>query len=222
MTSGPGWTLPNTITVLRIVACPAILFLALAPSVGARIAAFALYIVAALSDIWDGYLARKHGWITDVGKLLDPLADKLLLLATFIPFYLISHRAGTEGDVPWWGPLPLWVVVVIFGRELAITVFRSWAARRGTVIAAGTSGKHKALFQSIFSGALLAWYPLDQLAAERGWNVAIWTHWSPFHRAVIGVTLAVAVILTVYSALDYLWSYRALVRSEAGAEEPPR
>ena len=77
---------PNLITIGRILVCPAIFALALASSVEARMLAFVLFVVAGLSDLWDGYLARKHGWITDVGKLLDPLADKLLLLSTFIPF----------------------------------------------------------------------------------------------------------------------------------------
>ena len=211
MSAGGRWTLPNIITILRIAACPAIFLLALAPSVTARFAAFVLYLVAAFSDVWDGYLARKHGWVTDMGKLLDPLADKLLLLATFIPFYLISHRPGEVGDVPWWGALPLWIMVVVFGRELFITLFRGWASRRGTIIAAGRSGKFKALFQNFFSGGLLLWFPLESVALDRGWAGPAWEVWSVVHRAWVGITLGVAVLLTVYSMIDYLWSYRALV-----------
>jgi len=206
------WTLPNIITVVRIVAAPAVLVLALAPSVSARAFAFLLFVAAALSDVWDGYLARKHGWITDMGKLLDPLADKLLLVATFIPFFLISRRPGGLEEVPWWGPLPVWVVVVIFGRELGITLFRSWASRRGVVIAAGKSGKQKALFQNLFSGALLLWYPVQQHAMAQGWSGGSWQAWAAFHRALVALTLAVAVLLTVYSAVDYLWRHRAMVR----------
>ena len=100
--------LPNAITVGRIVACPAIFYLALQPSVAARLVAFVLFVGAGLSDLWDGHLARKHGWITDVGKLLDPAADKLLLVSTFIPFYIISHREGETGLIPLWGMLPMW------------------------------------------------------------------------------------------------------------------
>ena len=92
--------LPNAITVGRIVACPAIFYLALQPSVGAKLAAFVLFVGAGLSELWDGHLARKHGWITDVGKLLDPAADKLLLFSTFIPFYIISNRPGEAGWIP--------------------------------------------------------------------------------------------------------------------------
>lgn len=187
-------------------------WLVLLPGIGARMAAFGLFLAAALSDIWDGYLARKHGWITDVGKLLDPIADKLLMASTLIPFYLVSHRPGELNDVPFWGPLPFWVLIVIFGREVAITLFRSWAARRGVVIAAGGSGKLKALLQSLFSGGLLLWYPLQDLALVRGWTASGgWAAWSAFHRGWVGLTLALALVLTIYSMIDYLWSYRAVV-----------
>ena len=213
MTAGSRWTLPNTITVLRIVACPGLAWLALSTSLGARFAAFALFLAAAISDIWDGYLARKHNWITDIGKLLDPFADKLLLVSTFLPVYLISHRVGDLEDVPFWGPMPLWVLIVIFGRELAITVFRSWAQKRGVIIAAGPSGKQKAAFQFIFLGSILFWYPLQQLVVERSWYGELWDRWSAFHSAVIATTLAIAVILTVWSGLDYYRSYRSLVRA---------
>ena len=209
--SGTRLTLPNVITFGRIVVCPVIFFLALAPGLGARFAAFGLFVAAGLSDVWDGYLARKHGWITDMGKLLDPLADKLLLLATWVPFFLISHRGTEAAEIPFLGPMPLWILVVILGRELFITVFRSWAARKGVVIAAGSSGKQKALFQSLFAGGLLLWYPLLAVAVDRGWAGALWTGWSLFHRVFVAVTLAVAVVLTVYSMLDYLWRYRSLL-----------
>ncbi len=210
------WNLPNLITVIRIVVSPAIFMMALSPGIGTRFAAFALFVAAALSDIWDGYLARKHGLITDLGKLLDPLADKLLVAVTFIPFYMISHREVDPGLVPWWGELPMWVMVVIFGREIFITVFRSYAARRGVIIAAGKSGKRKALLQALFIGGLMLWYPLSDLAAARGWEGnPLWSVWSTLHEAWVGLTLVGAVVLTVYSLGVYLWRYRTLL----GAEE---
>ncbi|MEJ2541934.1 MAG: CDP-diacylglycerol--glycerol-3-phosphate 3-phosphatidyltransferase [Gemmatimonadota bacterium] len=203
-------TLPNLITGARIIAAPVVAWFAMAGGTGLRFAAFFLFLAAALSDLWDGYLARKHGWITDIGKLLDPLADKLLLAATLIPFYLISHRPGVENDVPFWGPFPFWALAVLLGREIFITGFRSYANRRGVVIAAGRSGKYKAFLQSLFAGALLLWYPLQQWAVGRGLSGPVWNAWSLFHRAFIAVTLAVALVLTVYSMLDYLWRYRSL------------
>jgi phosphatidylglycerophosphate synthase len=103
------------------------------------------------------------------------------------------------------------VVVVIFGREIFMTAFRSWAARRGVIIAAGRAGKRKALVQSLFSGGLLLWLPLAGMAVERGWTGQFWEVWSLLHRAWVGVTLALAVLLTVYSMLDYIWRYRSLL-----------
>ena len=209
--TGSRLNLPNVITVARIFACPVIFFLAISPGVGARFAAFVLFVVAGLSDVWDGWLARKHGLITDMGKLLDPIADKLLLVATLVPFYIISHR-GVEADlIPWWGPMPLWVIVVIFGRELFITLFRSYAAGRGVVIAAGKSGKRKALLQALFIGGLLLWYPVRVVAEASGWSGTAWTVVSTIIQAWVGITLAAAIVLTVYSMIDYLWSYRSLV-----------
>jgi len=210
--SGSRFTLPNIITVARIAMCPVIYWLAISPGAGARFGAFALFVVAGLSDVWDGYLARRYDLITDIGKLLDPIADKLLLVVTFVPFYLISHR-GVELDLmPWpWFEMPMWVMVVILGRELFITLFRQYAVRRGVVIAAGRSGKYKALFQSLFVGSLLLLYPLRVVAAERGWDGAFWDAWSRFHGAWVTVTLSIAIVLTVYSMFDYLWSYRSVV-----------
>lgn len=211
--AGSRLNLPNVITAARIAACPAVFFLALSPSAGARAWAFVVFVLASLSDLWDGYLARKHDWITDTGKLLDPLADKLLLVATFVPFFMLSHRPDPTGAIPWWGELPVWVLIVVFGRELGVTLFRSYAARRGVMISAGKSGKWKAFTQNLFSGSLLLWYPLRMAAVEHGWlGAPLWSGWSAFHRAFVGLSLAVAVYLTMHSMLDYLWGYYARVR----------
>lgn len=209
--NGSRLNLPNIITVTRIAVCPVIFGLAISPDTGPRFIAFALFVIAGLSDVWDGWLARRYDLITDMGKLLDPFADKLLLVATLVPFYLISHRGGPLDEVPWWGPLPTWVLVVIFGRELFITLFRGYAARRSVVIAAGVAGKRKALFQMLFIGGLLLWYPLAEVAATRGWEGGAWTVFETGIRAWVGITLGAAILLTVYSMIDYLWSYRTLV-----------
>jgi CDP-diacylglycerol--glycerol-3-phosphate 3-phosphatidyltransferase len=209
-----GVTLPNIITVARIVACPVIFFLAIAPGMGARLWAFILFVAAGLSDVWDGWYARRYDLITDTGKLLDPIADKLLLVATFVPFYIVSH-SGREVDlVPflfWFVEMPLWVIIVIFGRELFITGFRGYAARRGVVIPAGKSGKRKTLFQLLFVGGLMLWYPLRMRAEAQGWSGGFWTFWTQLHSAWVGIMLILAIVLTIYSMLDYLWSYRAVV-----------
>lgn len=203
--------LPNLITIGRILVCPVIFVMAISPSVDARFGAFIFFVIAGLSDLWDGYLARKYGWVTDFGKLIDPLADKLLLLSTFIPFYMISHRGEEVWFIPWWGMLPMWVLVIIIGRELLVTLFRQWAKRKNVVIAAGQSGKYKALIQNLFSGGLLLWYPLQDSAEILGWGGISWVLWVRFHSIWIGITLGIAIILTVYSMIEYLWRYRMLI-----------
>ncbi len=206
--------LPNGITVARFVAAPVIFVLILGGGFGQLLFAFVFFVVAAVSDVWDGYLARRRGQITDFGKLADPIADKLLVLVTFIPFYVVSHRPGLDSVlpvVPWWQTLPLWVLLVVLGRELTITVFRGFAKRRGVVIAAGREGKYKALVQNVFIGAEILWLALRDRALERSWDSAFWGFWTHFHGAFVGITLAVAVLLTAYSLFVYLWRYRALV-----------
>lgn len=202
---------PNVITISRIAACPLLFWLVLHPDLTTRFVGFALFVVAALSDVYDGYLARRYDLITDMGKLLDPFADKLLLAVTLVPVYMISQRGAALDEVPIFGPLPLWVVLVIFGRELFITVFRSYAARRGVVIAAGTAGKRKALFQNLFIGGALLWFPLVRVANDAGWAGPVWEVASFVIQWFVAVTLVVAVALTVYSLIDYLWSYRSVV-----------
>jgi len=208
---GSRANLPNIITFARILSCPVIFALAMAPGTAARFWAFGLFVVAGLSDVWDGYLARRYDLITDTGKLLDPFADKLLLFATFVPFYLISHRGSELDVVPGWGPMPLWVIVVIFGRELFMILFRAYAASRGVVIAAGKSGKRKALLQALFIGGLLLWYPVRALADAGGWNGTAWSVVSTIIQVWVAIMLGAAIVLTIYSMIDYLWTYRTVV-----------
>src|SRR5438105_7352663 len=102
--------IPNVITLSRIFLAPVIFLLIFDSTSTARFIAFVLFLIAAFSDLIDGYLARKYGWISDFGKLVDPIADKLLLVVTFIPFFILSHRDDELTRYPFWGDLPLWVV----------------------------------------------------------------------------------------------------------------
>ena len=203
-------TLPNIITVGRIIMAPIVAGLMFVPTFTARFISWILFLIAAFSDLWDGYLARKHGWISNFGKLVDPLADKLLLACTFVPFFLLSHRPGPENELPYIGRLPLWVVLVIFGRELFITLVRSFAARRGVVIPAGRAGKQKAVFQNIFIGATIFWYALQSAAKNNGWNGEFWRGWQVFHGWFFLASLGLAVFLTVYSMVVYLVAWKKL------------
>ena len=114
--------LPNLITIARILLAVVIVPLLFVDRFGPRLLAFIIFLVAAFSDLWDGHIARSRGLITNLGKLLDPIADKLLLTATFVPFYILSHRPGPLARFPWFGDvLPLWIVLVIFGASGDLT-----------------------------------------------------------------------------------------------------
>lgn len=210
-------TLPNAITVARIVMAPLVGYLLFVPTFTARFIGWLLFLIAAFSDLWDGYLARKNNWISNFGKLVDPIADKLLLLCTFIPFYVVSHYQGQHGRFVAIGEFPLWIVIVILGRELLITIIRSYAAGRGIIIPAGKAGKLKAVFQNIFVGTAIAWLAAHSAALNEGWvGMKNWTYWSYFHGFVFMTSLVIAIVLTLYSLFVYLREWRNLAPPKAG------
>src|SRR3954453_17047006 len=144
--------LPNAITAARIAVTPLIAILPFADSWSLRLFAFVLFLAAAVTDYVDGMLARSRKQETDLGRLLDPLADKALLVGTFVPMYFLAPTFpfitpfGTVG-------LSAWVVAVVIGREVFMTVFRQMAKRRGIIIAAIGPAKWKTAFQLIWQGA---------------------------------------------------------------------
>lgn len=205
--------LPNAITLGRIVLALVVAPMIVTDAFSWRLAGFIVFLAAAFSDLWDGHLARSRNLVSDFGKLMDPLADKLLLALTFIPFYLLSHWWERDTPFPWFGSrLPLWILIVIFGREIFITVFRGYAAKRGVILAAGKAGKLKAVFQNIFVGAAIFWYALQSAARENAWDTAFWSFWQKFHAGFTMVSLAIAVVLTVYSLYVYLRDFGILGR----------
>jgi CDP-diacylglycerol--glycerol-3-phosphate 3-phosphatidyltransferase len=210
--------LPNAITLGRIVLAAVVAPMLMTDSFGWRFGAWLVFLAAAFSDLWDGHLARSRNLISDFGKLMDPLADKLLLAATFVPFYILSHWAESGTRFPWFGgEFPLWIVLIIFGREAFITVFRGFAAKRGVVLAAGKAGKLKAVFQNIFIGSTILWYALQSAARENRWDTALWNGWQWFHLAFTIVALTIAVVLTVYSLYVYLRDFGTLYSKRQAA-----
>lgn len=219
--------LPNAITIGRILISPLIAALPFIDSPLARLAAFAIYIVAAISDYVDGMLARTRNLVTDLGSLLDPLADKLLLFATLIPMFVLMSppddpfalgrgALGTAHSFPFitpFGPvgLPWWVVVIVIGRELFMTVFRQVAARHGIIIAAIGPAKWKTGFQSVWVGASFFWFFAASLAASRGWDNQVWTSFAWFNALVGLATMTAAVFLTLYSLWLYMRRYGPLL-----------
>jgi CDP-diacylglycerol--glycerol-3-phosphate 3-phosphatidyltransferase len=208
------WTIPNIITLARICLTPVIALLPFISGYWPKVIAFVIFLVAAISDAIDGYLARRYGQVSELGQLLDPIADKLLLFATLIPIFWMTRHPTifTNYEIPWWGSLPLWVAVLLVGREVLITVFRFFARRRGVIIPAAGAGKLKATFQSVFIGATIAWFAWKDALAQHRWTGWFREFWDQFHGAVVAVTLAGAILLTVYSLLVYLYRYRALLR----------
>ena len=229
--------LPNSITIARIAAMPLVAALPFVESWEARLAAFVLYIAAAVTDYYDGMLARRRNQITRLGQLLDPLADKLLLVGTFVPMLLLSGTAALPwpdatapgevlGPVPRdggdplfpfvtligrWG-LPWWIFAVVVGRELFMTLFRQAAARRGVVIAAIGPAKWKTGFQSTWVGAAFFWFFAATLAAEQGWTGTPWRVFAHFNGLVGLVTMVVATALTLYSLWLYLSRFGGVFR----------
>jgi CDP-diacylglycerol--glycerol-3-phosphate 3-phosphatidyltransferase len=132
-------SLPNGVTIIRIAAIPIILLLLFTSGQTYKIITAILFLLVAGTDTLDGYLARRRGMVTTLGKFLDPLADKLLIVTSLIA--LITARG-----------IPVWMVIVIVGREIAVTGLRGIAVSQGIVISASSLGKYKTVFQvaSIF------------------------------------------------------------------------
>ena len=134
--------LPNKLSVARVLCIPAIVSLLHFPDPACRIAAAALFIIGCLTDFLDGRIARKRNLVTDFGKFIDPVADKLLVLTTLI---MLVHL----------GLMPAWIVIVILCRELAVDGLRMVAVTKGQIIAAGPLGKWKTACQMVLISVML-------------------------------------------------------------------
>jgi len=206
--------LPNGLTVARIIVTPAIAALPFVETSGARLVAFLLFLAAAISDWFDGYFARTRQQETDLGRMLDPLADKLLLVGTFVPMYVLAHRF--EFITPYGNyDLPWWVVAIIIGREVTMTWFRQFAARRGVVIEAIWPAKWKTTIQLIWSGAAYCWFWLATLMLERGWTGPVSRTIGMVLGSIGAVSMLVAIALTLYSLYIYMRDYGYLLRTPA-------
>ena len=180
------YNLPNIITMLRIGIIPVLFFLLTSPSPTWSLVIALLFIVAALTDLLDGYIARKYQIVTKMGKFLDPIADKLIVNTAMILMIPI-------------GRIPAWAVAITIIRDIAVDGMRSIASGEGMVIDASSLGKKKTLCQTFAVSALIIHYPFLGLNAH-----------------AIGILiLYVAIILTVYSGVDYfIQFYRCAIRNK--------
>lgn len=239
--------LPNAITMGRIAATPLIVTLVINAGWQTRASAWVLYIAAAVTDYVDGKLARDRNLVTNLGKLLDPLADKLLLFGTLIPMFWLTRDVGLFVPLPpdnGWaaghivGPvlavpggtrlafpfvtpfglvgLPFWILAVVIGREVFMTVFRQVAARRGVIIAAIGPAKLKTTFQSIWVGAAFFWFMAATAAVEHQWTGATWRAFALINGVIGTVSMVIAVGLTLYSLGLYLQRYGGMILRPAG------
>lgn len=172
--------LPNSLSLIRILTAPLLVVLLLNPGERLSVASAIIFALVCVTDWLDGYIARKKGLTTPLGKFLDPLADKILIVTVFIMLIPL-------------GRVPAWVVAFIIGREMAVTGLRAVASNMGVVIAASRLGKFKTLSQIICLVPLILHYTFYGLN---------------FH--IIGLLLLVAAfVMTIWSGIDYFMKFLA-------------
>jgi len=191
--------LPNKLTVSRFALTGVFLWALFSPFKYNDTLALLFFSLAGLTDYLDGHIARSRNLITSFGKLMDPLADKILICSAFVAFVESSHL---NPDAP--VKVAAWMVIVIVARELAITGLRLLAASKNIVLAAERFGKHKTISQIITINALLVG------DACKEWPVALKKLLDPWVPAFAEIMLWITVALTAMSGGIYLWRNRSL------------
>jgi CDP-diacylglycerol--glycerol-3-phosphate 3-phosphatidyltransferase len=189
--------LPNQLTILRIVLTPIFLYLFISDDLLMKQISLAVYIVAALSDWYDGWLARKFNYITEWGKFMDPLADKILTSAAFIGFVLV-------------GLLEWWMVAVILIRDFIITFLRIYADRKGLVFTTSYYAQWKTLSQMVFLYYLLILY-IGSITPELSamFNEEFQTLLNP---DLLYFIMLLITIITVHSGIYYINKNKDLIK----------
>ena len=180
--------LPNKLTLLRVCLIPVFVVFARMTPFWAQCAAVAVYGLACLTDLFDGRIARARNLITNFGKFMDPIADKLLVMSAMI---VLAAQ----------GRMPDWVCILMLGREFLVSGFRLVAVENGVVIAAGPLGKLKTVFQMVSTIALMLLVPVEgaPLLGEAG-------------KTVAQVLMYIALALTVISGADYIIRNRECIK----------
>jgi len=180
---------PNKLTLLRIILSPVFMFFFLMDNVYARVVSLVIFTFAALTDLWDGYLARKYGIITGFGKFMDPLADKILTSTAFISFAALGY-------------VKAWMIMLIIIREFFITGLRSLAAYRGLVISPTPTAKFKTVLQMVTIVVILLYINLKTVLEAMGYE----THFlsSPVYAITFDWLVLATMVVTVGTGIDYL------------------
>ena len=195
--------LPNKLTVFRFVLTALFLWALFSPLRYNDTLALVLFSLAGATDFLDGQIARRRGLITNFGILMDPLADKIMTCSAFIAF-VESTRLNPNAPVK----VAAWMVILIVGRELAITGLRLLAASKHVVLAAENFGKHKTVSQIVAINALLI------VDACEEWPASVQKFFVSWVPAFAEIMLWLTVVLTVASGAIYLWRNRAIYLSE--------
>ncbi len=185
----------NRLTLLRIILTFVFMFFLFCHGLWAKVLSLAIFIFAALSDFFDGRIAHKKNMVTDFGKLMDPIADKILVLAAFTAFVQMQL-------------IDAWMFVIIVSREILITSLRLFALNKGKVLSAAKAGKHKTVSQMAVIFYILGFIVLKEvMKAFFTWNPA----WERFFRNSVYILMLLTVGLTLYSGLYYLWENRKVI-----------
>jgi CDP-diacylglycerol---glycerol-3-phosphate 3-phosphatidyltransferase len=182
--------LPNKLTISRIALAIVFIVLLFRPGLVSKIFALVVFLAASATDLLDGYLAKKNNQITDFGRLMDPIADKILILSAFLAFVQMQL-------------VPAWMVLVIIFREAAVTGLRILALGKGRVIAADNGGKHKTVSQ------VVAIFVILLLIIFRQADPAFWSgRAESLYKNAIFMLMLITVTLTLISGVSYLLKNR--------------
>jgi CDP-diacylglycerol--glycerol-3-phosphate 3-phosphatidyltransferase len=186
--------LPNKLTILRIILTFVFMFFLFCHGLWFKVAALLIFLLASLTDFYDGRIARQKNQITNFGKLMDPIADKILILAAFMAFVEMQLVAA-------------WMVLLIFSRELIITSLRLLAVRGGKVLAAEAAGKHKTVSQMVAIFAILLFIVFREIMQRYfSWP----NHIGSYFYLGIWFLMLITVSLTLISGISFLWRQRSL------------
>ncbi|MDI6606490.1 MAG: CDP-diacylglycerol--glycerol-3-phosphate 3-phosphatidyltransferase [Candidatus Omnitrophota bacterium] len=185
----------NRLTMLRIAFTFVFMFFLFCHGLWAKVASLVIFLIAALSDFLDGMIAHRKNMVSDFGRLMDPIADKILVLAAFAAFVQLQL-------------IDAWMFMVIVSQEILITSLRLFALNKGKVLSATRSGKHKTVSQMVVIFTILGFVVLKEaMLTYFTWD----PDWEQFFRQGIYFLMLFTVGLTLYSGISYLWENRKII-----------
>jgi len=187
--------LANRLTMSRILLTFVFMFFLFCHGLWFKVLSLVVFTLAALSDLFDGMIAQRRNMVTDFGRLMDPIADKILVLAAFAAFVQLQL-------------IDAWMFVIIVSREILITSLRLFALNKGKVLSAARAGKHKTVLQMTVIFAILGFIVFKEIVLQYyTWNPG----WEKVFRQGIFFLMLTTVGSTLYSGLSYLWENRKVI-----------